>query len=254
MLTTEQRGELPKTLTDMYSYFLLVQTKRKKNKYHEGHKTSPQEQTEADKEVLLKLGKLAFQHLEKGNILFYQEHLEQCGLDVTEASVYSGVCTEIFKRECEIFKKAAYCFVHLSIQEFLAAVYLFYSFTHRKTEVLQDFLERDCEYKNSSPSMDVFLQRVMKKSLQSKNGHLDMFVSFLHGFSLESNQRLLGGLLGRTENSLKNVQIVMNNLNEMNSDEMSPDRSINIFHCLMEMKNLCPLGDPRVPQVKEQIR
>ncbi|CAI5670169.1 unnamed protein product, partial [Oreochromis niloticus] len=100
MLTTEQRGELPKTLTDMYSHFLLVQTKRKKNKYHEGHETSPQELTEADREVLLKLGRLAFEHLEKGNIMFYQEDLEQCGLDVTEASVYSGVCTEIFKREC----------------------------------------------------------------------------------------------------------------------------------------------------------
>uniref|UniRef100_A0A8C4HDD0 NACHT domain-containing protein n=1 Tax=Dicentrarchus labrax TaxID=13489 RepID=A0A8C4HDD0_DICLA len=32
MLTTDQRGELPKTLTDMYSHFLLVQTKRKKQK------------------------------------------------------------------------------------------------------------------------------------------------------------------------------------------------------------------------------
>ncbi|XP_040908609.1 protein NLRC3-like, partial [Toxotes jaculatrix] len=31
MLTTEQKGELPKTLTDLYSHFLLVQTKRKKH-------------------------------------------------------------------------------------------------------------------------------------------------------------------------------------------------------------------------------
>ncbi|KAK2918513.1 hypothetical protein Q8A73_002884 [Channa argus] len=91
MLTTEQRGELPKTLTDMYSHFLLVQTTRKKNKYDEGHETSPQELTKADREVLLKLGRLAFEHLEKGNIMFYQEDLEQCGLDVTEALVYSGV-------------------------------------------------------------------------------------------------------------------------------------------------------------------
>ncbi|XP_037553394.1 protein NLRC3-like, partial [Nematolebias whitei] len=120
MLTTEQRGELPKTMTDMYSHFLLVQTTRKKNKYHEGPETSPQELTEADREVLLKLGRLAFEHLEEGNIMFYQEDLEQCGLDVTEASVYSGVCTEIFRRECVIFQKPVYCFVHLSIQEFLA--------------------------------------------------------------------------------------------------------------------------------------
>uniref|UniRef100_A0A3P8PXK9 NACHT domain-containing protein n=1 Tax=Astatotilapia calliptera TaxID=8154 RepID=A0A3P8PXK9_ASTCA len=191
MLTTEQRGELPKTLTDMYSHFLLVQTKRKKNKYHEGRETSPQELTEADREVLLKLGRLAFEHLEKGNIMFYQEDLEQCGLDVTE---------------CVIFQKPVYCFVHLSIQEFLAAVYMFHCHTSRKTK--------------------------------SKNGHLDLFVRFLHGLCLESNQRLLVGLLGQTEISPGTIQRVINNLKEMNSYGISPDRSINIFHCLMEMNDL----------------
>ncbi|XP_039463507.1 protein NLRC3-like isoform X2 [Oreochromis aureus] len=250
MLTTEQRGELPKTLTDMYSHFLLVQTKRKMNKYHEGHKTSPQELTKADRKLLLKLGRLAFEHLEKGNIMFYQEDLEQCGLDVTEASVYSGVCTEIFKRECVIFQKPVYCFVHLSIQEFLAAVYMFHCFTNRKSEVLKNFLE---EYKSrhsnrsvfknifksdSVPSLDVFLTKVMEKSLQSKNGHLDLFVRFLHGLCLESNQRLLGDLLGQTENSPETIQRVIKTLKEMNSDKISPDRSINIFHCLMEMNHL----------------
>uniref|UniRef100_A0AAZ1XVB7 NACHT LRR and PYD domain-containing protein n=1 Tax=Oreochromis aureus TaxID=47969 RepID=A0AAZ1XVB7_OREAU len=234
MLTTEQRGELPKTLTDMYSHFLLVQTKRKKNKYHEGHETSPQELTEADREVLLKLGRLAFEHLEKGNIMFYQEDLEQCGLDVTEASVYSGVCTEIFKRECVIFHKPVYCFVHLSIQEFLAAVYMFHCHTNRKTKVLMDFFGK--KYKESS--LYNFLKRAMYKSLQSKNGHLDLFVRFLHGLCLESNQRLLVGLLGQTEISLGTIQRVINNLKEMNSDKISPDRSINIFHCLMEMNHL----------------
>ncbi|XP_076738570.1 protein NLRC3-like [Maylandia zebra] len=234
MLTTEQRGELPKTLTDMYSHFLLVQTKRKKNKYHEGRETSPQELTEADREVLLKLGRLAFEHLEKGNIMFYQEDLEQCGLDVTEASVYSGVCTEIFKRDCVIFQKPVYCFVHLSIQEFLAAVYMFHCHTNRKTEVLKNFLGQ----KYNESSLDDFLKRVMEKSLQSKNGHLDLFVRFLHGLCLESNQRLLVGLLGQTEISPGTIQRVINNLKEMNSYGISPDRSINIFHCLMEMNHL----------------
>ncbi|CAI5670173.1 unnamed protein product [Oreochromis niloticus] len=234
MLTTEQRGELPKTLTDMYSHFLLVQTKRKKNKYHEGHETSPQELTEADREVLLKLGRLAFEHLEKGNIMFYQEDLEQCGLDVTEASVYSGVCTEIFKRECVIFQKPVYCFVHLSIQEFLAAVYMFNCFNNTTTKVVVDFMRTD--YTESS--LNVFLKTVMYKSLQSKNGHLDLFVRFLHGLCLESNQRLLGLLLGQTENSPETIEKVIENLKEMNIDEISPDRSINIFHCLMEMNDL----------------
>ncbi|XP_060930046.1 protein NLRC3-like [Limanda limanda] len=235
MLTTDQRGELPKTLTELYSHFLLVQTKRKNNKYGEGHETSPQQLTEADRDVLLKLGRLALKHLEEGNIMFYQEDLELCGLNVTEASVYSGVCTEIFRREGVIFQKSVYCFVHLSVQEFLAAVYMFHCYTERNTEELKNFLGT---YGNtdSSFSLDVLLKRTMEKSLSSTNGHLDLFVRFLHGLSLESNQRVLGGLLGRRENNPEIIQRVINNLKEMESGG-SPDRSINIFHCLTEMND-----------------
>ncbi|XP_024130494.1 NLR family CARD domain-containing protein 3 isoform X2 [Oryzias melastigma] len=234
MLTTEQGGELPTTLTDMYSHFLMVQTKRKKNKYQQEHQTSPQELTETDGEVLLKLGRLAFEHLEKGNIMFYQEDLQQCGLDVTEASVYSGVCTEIFRRECEIFQKPVYSFVHLSVQEFLAAVYVFHCFSNRKVEVIEDFLKNNME----NPSLDEFLNRVMENSMQSQTGHLDLLVRFLHGLSVESNQRLLGGLLDQTEKNPGTIQRAINNLKKINSEGVSPDRSINIYHCLMEMKDL----------------
>uniref|UniRef100_A0A3B3B5M7 NACHT domain-containing protein n=1 Tax=Oryzias melastigma TaxID=30732 RepID=A0A3B3B5M7_ORYME len=195
MMTTEQKGELPTTMTDMYSHFLMENL---------------QELTEADMEVLLKLGRLAFEHLEKGNIMFYQEDLEQCGLDVREVSMYSGVCTEIFKRECGIFPKPVYCFVHLSVQEFLAAVYMIHCYSNKKIE----------------------------KSLQSQTGHMDLFVRFLHGLSLKSNHRILGNLLGRSENNSETFKRIINNLKEMKTNDMSPDRSINIFHCLVEMKDL----------------
>ncbi|TWW54661.1 hypothetical protein D4764_0259820, partial [Takifugu flavidus] len=222
MMTRDQRGELPKTLTDLYSHFLRVQIKRKKQKY--GGKQRPEELTKADKELLLKLGRLAFEHLEKGNIMFYSEDLERCGLDVSEVSVYSGVCTEIFKRESVIFQKSVYCFVHLSIQEFLAAVYMFHCYTRKDTAVINQFLK----YSKPITSLDDFLRRALMKSLKSENGHLDLFVRFLHGLSLESNQRILGGLLDQrtaTQNHPEGPQ------------QPEGDRSINIFHCLMEMKD-----------------
>uniref|UniRef100_H2T6B0 NACHT domain-containing protein n=1 Tax=Takifugu rubripes TaxID=31033 RepID=H2T6B0_TAKRU len=196
MMTRDQRGELPKTLTDLYSHFL-------------------RELTEADKELLLKLGRLAFEHLEKGNIMFYSKDLERCGLDVSEVSVYSGVCTEIFKRESVIFQKSVYCFVHLSIQEFLAAVYMFHCYTINK-RIMESFLKYlkpnpfSCfvGLLNNDPatSLDDFLMRALMKSLKSKNGHLDLFVRFLHGLSLESNQRILGGLLDQMENHPETIQ------------------------------------------------
>ncbi|CAJ1074834.1 NLR family CARD domain-containing protein 3-like isoform X2 [Xyrichtys novacula] len=255
MMIREQRGELPKTLTDMYSHFLLVQTQRKKQKYERGHETSPQELTEADSDVLLKLGRLAFEHLQKGDIMFYQEDLERYGLDVSEASVYSGVCTEIFRRESVIFQKTVYCFVHLSVQEFLAAVSMFHFYTSNNTEVLEAFLkdyadgssDRTSFVENSSvfpaeddsggPPLDAFLRKAMGLSLQSKNGHMDLVVRFLHGLSLKSNQILLGRLLGPTDNSPEMIQRVIYSLKSMNSNEISPDRSINIFHCLTEIND-----------------
>uniref|UniRef100_A0A672JB88 NACHT domain-containing protein n=1 Tax=Salarias fasciatus TaxID=181472 RepID=A0A672JB88_SALFA len=282
MLSSEQRGELPQTLTDMYSHFVLLQTHRKKLKYHRAHETSQRKLTKADRELLLKLGRMALEHLDKGNILFYQEDLEQCGLDVTEASLYSGICTQIFKRESVIFQKAVYSFVHLSVQEFLAAVFMFHCFTSRKTDELKTFIKEEDENNEFSEdeddefsededdefsededekfsededdefsededndedddpfsSLDNFLKVVLQKSLSSPNGHLDLFVRFLHGLSLESNQRLLEGLLGPTEIRPETIQRVIQNLKEIRSEEVSPDRSINIFHCLTEMKDL----------------
>ncbi|XP_042079764.1 NACHT, LRR and PYD domains-containing protein 12 [Haplochromis burtoni] len=225
MLTTEQRGELPKTLTDMYSHFLLVQMK-KGNKHVGGHETSEM----AERKFLLKLGRLAFKHLEKGNTFFYQEDLDQCGLDATEALLHTEVYTEIFKREQGILQKPVYCFIHQSIQEFLAAVYIFYCCNNRNTE-------RTGRLDDCNSSLDVFLSGLMKKLLQSKNTHLDKFVRFLHGLTLESNQRLLGDLLGQTENGPEIIQRVINNLKEINLFGQPPARSINIFHCLMEMKD-----------------
>ncbi|PWA32850.1 hypothetical protein CCH79_00019322 [Gambusia affinis] len=127
-----------------------------------------------------------------------------------------------------------YCFVHLSVQEFLAAVYMFHCFTNRITVVMKKFFRQ----KNYDISLDGFIKKVLEKSFQSKNGHLDLFVRFFHGLSVESNQRLLGDLLGQTENNAEAIQKIINNLKEITTDDISPDRSINIFHCLLEMKDL----------------
>ncbi|XP_035986948.1 NLR family CARD domain-containing protein 3-like [Fundulus heteroclitus] len=232
-LKIRDQGELPKTLTEMYIRFLETQIKQKQIKYEGGPELKTL-WTPENIEKVLPLGKLAFEQLLKGNLIFCESDLEECGIDVQDAPLYLGFFTEIFTEEKGMDSDSVYSFVHLSIQEFLAAVYMFHCFTSRNTQVVENFMGEDQNYS----SLEDFLKRIMYKSLSSKNGQLDLFARFLHGLSVESNQRLLGGLLGQTENSPGTIQRVITNLKEMNTGGISPDRSINIFHCLMEMKDL----------------
>ncbi|XP_015233852.1 PREDICTED: NACHT, LRR and PYD domains-containing protein 12-like [Cyprinodon variegatus] len=231
MLETRDGGDLPKTLTGMYIRFLMIQSKKKEEKY-----LREDAGEDADiRKMVQNLGKLAFKHLLKGNLIFYKQDLKKCGINIKDASWFSGVFTEIFKEERGMDDTSVYCFVHLSFQEFLAAVYLFQCFTSRNTKVLRNFFG----FFYICSSLEDFLKRVMEKSLSSKNGHLDLLARFLHGLSVESNQSLLGGLLGWRKNSAGTIKRVISNLTKMNTDDdISPDRSINIFHCRLEMQEL----------------
>ncbi|KAJ0056696.1 hypothetical protein NL108_012133 [Boleophthalmus pectinirostris] len=228
MLRRAQSGTLPQTLTDMYAHFLLVQTLRTRK-----YKAESAALSESDCEVLLKLGKLAFDHLHNGNIIFYQEDLLKVGLDLTEASVYSGLCTEVIKEENIIFQKSVYCFIHLSVQEFLAAVFMLHCFNYKKTQEIRSFL---CDWEEDMP-LDVFLQKSMEKSFENESGRLDLFVRFLHGLLLKSNQRLLRVLLGPVQTDSQMIQKITQNLRDRNTGGISAPGSITVFYCLTEMND-----------------
>ncbi|XP_029601875.1 NLR family CARD domain-containing protein 3 [Salmo trutta] len=236
MLSTDKRREMPTTLTEMSIHFLLIQTSLKNQKYHGRDEMDQEELMESDKEILLKLGKLAFDNLEKGNLMFYEEDLKEAGLDVKEASVYSGVCTQIFKEESVLFQRVVYCFVHLSIQEFLSAVYMYHCYTTRNMDALKPFLKRKFRGASEELTLHELLKSTVDKALESKNGHLDLFVRFLHGMSLESNQKLLRGLVTQTESSPESVKETIRSLKVTKRKNISPERCINLFHCLIEMK------------------
>ncbi|XP_071271523.1 NLR family CARD domain-containing protein 3-like isoform X1 [Salvelinus alpinus] len=237
MLSTDKRREMPTTLSEMSIHFLLIQTSLKNQKYHGRVEMDQEELMESDKEVLLKLGKLAFENLEKGNLMFYEEDLKEAGLDVKEASVYSGVCTHIFKEESVLFQRVVYCFVHLSIQEFLSAVYMYHCYTTKNMDALKPFLKRKSRGASEELTLHELLKSTVDKALESTNGHLDLFVRFLHGMSLESNQKLLRGLVTQTESSPESVQKTIRSLKVMQRKNVSPERCINLFHCLIEMKD-----------------
>ncbi|XP_060760312.1 NACHT, LRR and PYD domains-containing protein 3-like isoform X4 [Neoarius graeffei] len=219
MLGEAESGEIPKTLTQMYTHFLIIQTNIIREKYSK--------KQESDEEMLLKLGKLAFQQLEKGNLIFYEEDLRGCGIDVTEAAVYSGLCTQIFREEVGLHQSKVYCFVHLSVQEHLAALYVHLTFMKEKRNVLD-------QTRPFKTILDVH-RRAVDQTLKSQTGHLDLFLRFLLGLSLESNQKLLHALVTQTGSSSQSKKETVRYIKEKISEDLPAEKCINLFHCLNEL-------------------
>uniref|UniRef100_A0A8C1NUM4 NACHT domain-containing protein n=1 Tax=Cyprinus carpio TaxID=7962 RepID=A0A8C1NUM4_CYPCA len=235
MLSQAESGEIPKTLTQMYTHFLILQTNIKHEKHYEKKVT--------DEDMILKLGKVAFQQLVKGNLIFYEEDLSECGIDVTEASVYSGLCTQIFREELGLYQGKVFCFVHLSIQEHLAALYVLLLFSNNNRNVFEPITKQNAQSKLQDRfqllfkrvSLSELHQRAVDEALQSKNGHLDLFLRFLLGLSVESNQILLRQIMTLKRSSSDSNEKTVEFIKKKIRISDSPEKSINLFHCLNEL-------------------
>ncbi|KAK2808247.1 hypothetical protein Q5P01_000638 [Channa striata] len=253
VLKTREGGELPKTLTEMYIHFLVVQSKLKNIKYDGGAETDPHWSPESRK-MIESLGKVAFEQLQKGNLIFYESDLTECGIDIRAASVYSGVFTQIFKEERGLYQDKVFCFVHLSVQEFLAALHVHLTFNNSGVNLMSEketsfwwrwsfFIFRE------KPDPTHLYQAAVDKALQSPNGHLDMFLRFLLGLSLQTNQTLLRGLLTQTGSGSQTTQETVQYIKKKISENLSAEKSINLFHCLNELND-----GSLVEQIQQSLR
>ncbi|XP_032364507.1 NLR family CARD domain-containing protein 3 isoform X14 [Etheostoma spectabile] len=237
VLETREGGELPKTLTEMYIHFLVVQSKLNV-KYH-GKSEVDQHWSPESRKMIESLGKLAFEQLQTGNLIFYESDLTECGIDIRAASVYSGVFTQIFKEESGLYQDKVFCFVHLSVQEFLAALHVHLTFTNSGLNLLaeEQTTSRLSKVFRVKPKLNHLHQSAVDKALQSPNGHLDLFLRFLLGLSLETNQTLLRGFMTQTGSSSKTKKETVKYIKTKISENLSAERSINLFHCLNELND-----------------
>ncbi|XP_062397873.1 NACHT, LRR and PYD domains-containing protein 12-like [Sardina pilchardus] len=228
IMTEAESGEIPNSLTQMYTHFLIIQSKHRSQKY----------ENMWNQKTILSLGKLAFQQLEKGNLIFYDEDLRECGIDVTEASVYSGVCTQIFREEAGLYQGKVFCFVHLSIQEFLAALYVFLTFQNRGVNILDQQPRGVFSFlKTKDEKLNEIYKTAVDLALNSEHGHLDLFLRFLLGLSLESNQKYLQDLQPRSGSSSLHTEETVKYIKEKIRETTTPESCINLFHCLSELND-----------------
>ncbi|XP_053534226.1 uncharacterized protein LOC108264148 isoform X4 [Ictalurus punctatus] len=215
--------DIPQTLTEMYTCFLIFQTVQGDKKYNRKCVSD----IPWDKEGILSLGKLAFSHLEKNNLIFYEQDLNDCGIDPNNIKVYSGVCTQ----ETSRFLGTVFSFVHLSIQEFIAALFTYVSHRNENKNVFE-------QPEESKETKEIDLLKItVDKALESDKGHLDLFLRFLLGLSVESNQKLIRGLLTHRGSSSDCQKDIVDHIKTKLEENPSPERSINLFYCLKELND-----------------
>ncbi|XP_028297317.1 protein NLRC3-like, partial [Gouania willdenowi] len=262
MLKSREEGELPRTLTQIYSHYVVLQNKVKMVKYDGGAATDPHWSPQS-RETIESLGKLAFEQLQKGKLIFYESDLAECGMDLRAASVCSGVFTQVFIEESNLYQDKVFTFIHLSLQEFLAALHVRQTFISSNVNLLEHQPQNKKSFKmftskkttlnllhgGVEPDLNLLHQSAVDEALRSPNGHLDLFLRFLLGLSLPTNQRLLQGLLTQTGSDSQTNQRTVEYIKEKLSENLSTERSINLFHCLNEVNDHSLLE-----QIQESMR
>ncbi|KAL0147686.1 hypothetical protein M9458_057021, partial [Cirrhinus mrigala] len=252
ILIKNSEENISTTLTEMYIHFLLIQMNMKSQKYDENTERQRTKLLHLNKEMILRLAKLAFEQLNQENIVFYEEDLKACAIDVSKDTEFTGMIAEIFKMEDGLHETKVYCFVHLSVQEFLAAVHVFVCYLKKNMQELQFFFDKPEE----NITLKKLLQKAIDKAMKSKRGHLDLFLRFLMGISLESSQNLLKGLITHTEDTTESItktakyikQLQNRNISDktsvnifyikqVQSRNISDEALVNLFYCLLELKD-----------------
>ncbi|KAL7405385.1 hypothetical protein ABVT39_028212 [Epinephelus coioides] len=226
LLTETKQSELPKTVTEMYTHFLITQTKLKV--YQEG---------ETNRDVIMKLGKLAFEQLQKDNIIFCDKDLKSCDIDQKQAAVYSGLCTQIIRKEYGLHKQEIYSFIHLTVHEFLAALYVLETFLNSRKNLLpgkQSLRER---FKIGELPIILLHKRAVDLALANDHGKWDLFLRFLLGLSQDKNQKLLQKAFGFKERCPQSNQKTITYIHKKIKELSNVNKSINLFQCLNELRD-----------------
>ncbi|XP_067115034.1 NLR family CARD domain-containing protein 3-like [Osmerus mordax] len=250
--TTPYDRPLPTTMTitDMYIHYLIVQTQISFRKYERTQLEDEQAVMTQYRGTILNLGKLAYVNLMRRNVLFRTNDMKDCEISPDDAAKCPGLCTECCDLKHGLYERKIFSFVHLSIQEFFAALYAFYTFANE-----QDSQVKTKKGKDSETLLD-FLKKELNRALDSENGHLDLYVRFLFGVSHDSSRDLLGSILPKMPSSAECHKKLTGYMKILKRKGLSPERCINLIHCLNQFKdqsalervtNSCSSGKPLSP-------
>lgn len=220
----------PRTLCELYSWYFRVALG---GEGQEKAKASPRIEQVAHgcRKLVGTLGRLAFHGLVRKKYVFYEPDLKVLGVDLV--LLQTALCGRFLQREETLASAAAYCFTHLSLQEFLAAAYYC---SASKRAIFDLFTEGGVSW----PRLGFLthFRSAAQRAMQAEDGRLDVFLRFLSGLlSPRVNALLAGSLLTQGEHQGYQAQVA-----ELLQGCLRPDvavcaRAINVLHCLRELQH-----------------
>ncbi|XP_012297178.2 NLR family CARD domain-containing protein 3 isoform X2 [Aotus nancymaae] len=230
--TGPQDAELwtPKTLCELYSWYFRMALS---GEGQEKGKARPriEQMAHSGRKMVGTLGRMAFHGLLKKKYVFYEQDMKAFGVDL--ALLQGTLCSCFLQREETLASSVAYCFTHLSLQEFVAAAY-YYGASRRA--IFDLFTESGVSW----PRLGFLthFRSAAQRAMQVEDGRLDVFLRFLSGLlSPRVNVLLAGSLLAQGEHQAYRTQVA-----ELLQGCLRPDaavcaRAINVLHCLQELQH-----------------
>ncbi|KAF7656032.1 hypothetical protein LDENG_00047140 [Lucifuga dentata] len=223
------RAELPRSITPVYTKLLsmLLRSRTFRAPAH-----SPQEQ----RDFLMKLGKLAFDMLEQGQVKILKSDWKEFGLSAEEAVLNSGLCTQFTTEPMILYHEKVICFLHITMQEYMAALYAFLSFRDHGKNVFEHQLKgKLSRVFKGSKELELYKSAV-DRSVLYEDGRLDIFLHFLVGMALEANQELFEPLCASSAKWSSLAEDIATLIRKKIRENQHPDRNSSLQRCLEELR------------------
>ncbi|XP_053174993.1 NLR family, CARD domain containing 5 [Scomber japonicus] len=174
---------------------------------------------------LSELSQLAWRGLEKGNILFLEEHIPQ---EVLKFSLRIGLLSKVELRREDGMDLNAYCFVHLTVQEFLAALRIMTSNDVSDAELKKRFSLKT-RWMTRSDQRTVFTDSLYQYVCGLASSHCTQ--------TLVQLARTSGGTGGQTWVQ-KRQALVLNLLTKLcQNNTLTGPKVLELCHCVQESQD-----------------
>uniref|UniRef100_A0A8B9DDY9 NLR family CARD domain containing 5 n=1 Tax=Anser cygnoides TaxID=8845 RepID=A0A8B9DDY9_ANSCY len=216
LLKHQMSVELPQTMTQFYIKMLLIFI----NKQQGEHAVDEETQLNCNKKAILGLCDLALKGLEDKKLVFYVSDIPE---HVKEFASLHGLLTVFEVKTSGTHPEAGYAFVHLSLQEFFAALCLMINKRVDKSHLKKKFsLKSKWTLKN-----------------EAKTEFIESFHIFLSGLSSKECRTFLMLLAEQNEAWVQDKQdAILQSLKKLAATHLTGPKVIELCHCTFETQDL----------------